>query len=225
MGITMKKLSFTLAALSLATSAAFVSTTASAEVSANVAATSNYLWRGLEQTGGAAAISGGIDYANDSGFYAGTWASNASWGDMKTELDLYLGFGADINEDMSYDVGFIYFVYPDSTSGDANFSEVYGSFTYTGLTVGVAVLATADGADAGDSIYVNADYALALSNEAELAFHVGNYSGDFSTDSTDFGVSISKDNFTFGVSKTDFDDGGSSDDMKFYVAYSVDISL
>jgi len=189
-------------------------------LSANVAATNNYLWRGLEQTGGDAAISGGIDYANDSGFYTGTWVSNA-WGG--TELDLYGGFSADINESMSYDVGFIYFAYPDAD--DADFSEVYGSFTFTGLTVGVAVLTSAEGYDAGDSVYVNADYALALGNEAEVNFHLGNYSGDFSTDSTDFGVSISKDNFTFGISKTDYDDGASSDDMKFYVAYSVDIDL
>ncbi|HCM48052.1 MAG TPA: hypothetical protein DIS98_11315 [Colwellia sp.] len=191
-------------------------------LSANVAATNNYLWRGLEQTGGDAAVSGGIDYANDSGFYAGTWVSNA-WGG--TELDLYGGFGADINESMSYDVGFIYFAYPDAD--DADFSEVYGSFTFTGLTVGVAVLvsASADDIDSGDSVYVNADYAITLGNNAEVAFHLGNYSGDFSTDSTDFGVSLSKDNFTFGVSKTDYDDGGSSDDMKFYVSYSVDISL
>jgi len=222
----MKKAITTIAITSLlAASAISFQAFAIEGLSANVAATNNYLWRGLEQTGGEAAISGGVDYANDSGFYVGTWASNASWGDMKTELDLYGGFGADINESMSYDVGFIYYAYPDSVSGDAAFSEVYGSFTFTGLTLGVAVLTSADGADAGDSVYANADYALTLANEAEVSFHIGNYSGDFSTDSTDFGVSISKDNFTFGLSKTDYDDGASSDDMKFYVAYSIDIDL
>jgi uncharacterized protein (TIGR02001 family) len=204
--------------------ASFLSFQASATegLSANVAATNNYLWRGLEQTGGDAAISGGIDYAIDSGFYTGTWVSNA-WGG--TELDLYGGFAADINDSMSYDVGFIYFAYPDAD--DADFSEIYGSFTFTGLTLGVAVLTSAsvDDIDAGDSVYVNADYALTLGNETEVNFHIGNYSGDFSTDSTDFGISINKDNFTFGVSKTDYDDGASSDDMKFYVAYSVDIDL
>jgi len=219
----MKKTITTIAMTSLlATSATSFQATATNGLSANVAATNNYLWRGLEQTSGDAAVSGGIDYADDSGFYAGTWLSNA-WGG--TELDLYGGFGADINESMSYDVGFIYFAYPDID--DSDFSEVYGSFTFTNLTLGVAVLtsAAADNIDAGDSVYVNADYALTLGNEAEVNFHVGNYSGDFSTDSTDFGVSISKDSFIFGVSKTDYDDGGSSDDMKFYVSYSVDISL
>ncbi|MBU2870621.1 TorF family putative porin [Colwellia sp. E2M01] len=222
----MKKLTTAFTLLSLATSAAFVSTSASAEVSANVAATSNYLWRGMEQTGGAAAISGGIDYSAESGFYVGTWASNASWGDMKTELDLYGGFGADINENMSYDVGFIYYAYPDSISGDADFSEVYGSFTFSGLTLGVAVLTSGEDADAGDTIYASADYALALSNEAEVNFHIGSYSGDWlAEDSIDFGVSLSKDNFTFGVSKIDLDDGAGSDEMKFYVSYAVDITL
>lgn len=63
---------------------------------------------------------------------------------------------------MSYDVGFIYFAYPGAD--DADFYEVYASFTFTGLTVGVAVLASAslDGIDAGDSFYVNVDYALPL---------------------------------------------------------------
>jgi len=219
----MKKAITTIAMTSLlAASAISFQASATDGLSANVAATNNYLWRGLEQTGGDAAISGGIDYATDAGFYTGTWVSNA-WGG--TELDLYGGFSADINESMSYDVGFIYFAYPDAD--DADFSEIYGSFTFTGLTVGVAVLTSAslDGIDAGDSVYVNADYALTLGNEAEVNFHVGNYSGDFSTDSTDFGISISKDSFTFGLSKTDYDDGGSSDDLKFYVAYSVDIDL
>jgi len=222
----MKKAITTIAMTSLlATSAFSFQTSATEGLSANVAATNNYLWRGLEQTGGDAAISGGIDYAVDSGFYTGTWVSNA-WGGA--EVDLYGGFAADINESMSYDVGFIYFAYPDAD--DADFSEVYGSFTFTGLTLGVAILTSAEGYDAGDSVYINADYALTLGNEAELGFHLGSYSGDavegwYGESAIDFGVSLSKDNFTFGLSKTDYDDGASSDDMKFYVAYSVDIDL
>ena len=84
-----------------------VSSYAQAEWSANVAATSNYLWRGFEQTGGDAAVSGGVDYAAESGFYAGTWVSNASWADgMTYELDLYAGYGGEING-IGYDIGYI----------------------------------------------------------------------------------------------------------------------
>ena len=206
------------------------STTAFAEVTANAAATSNYLWRGQEQTGGDAAVSGGIDYANESGFYAGTWASNASWADEMTyELDLYAGFGGAINENVSYDVGYIYYAYPDAASGaDADFSEVYGSISVQGFTFGAAVLATSaangDGTDFGDSLYLNADYSFAVgSNGTEMALHIGHYSGDFIGDDNiiDYGVSVSKDGFTFGLSDNDMDDS----DIKAYVAYAVDFNL
>jgi len=223
----MKKLLLSIALCSTFATSALYSTTASAVegLSANVAATSNYLWRGLEQTNGDAAISGGIDYAADSGFYVGTWASNASWADgMTYELDLYGGFGGNINESISYDVGFIYYAYPDETSGDADFSEVYGSISFNALTLGVAVLTSGEGADAGDTIYASADYAVELGNEAELAFHLGSYSGDWlAEDSIDYGVSISKSGFTFGASATDLD--GAAGDAKVYVAYSIDIDL
>ncbi len=230
----MKKSIISIALSATLATSALVSTQASAVegLSANVAATSNYLWRGLEQTGGSAAISGGIDYAADSGFYAGTWVSNASWGDMKTELDLYLGFGGDINENVSYDVGYIYYAYPDSVADENDFSEIYASVSTGGFTFGVAVLADSEaGGDSGgfgDSIYASIDYGFALESGAEVALHIGDYSGDFSTDSTDLGVSISKDGFTLGVSKTSFsEDAGLTDeeDMKFYVSYAVDFDL
>jgi len=211
-------------ATSLLTASVFT-VNAADNFSANVSATSNYLWRGLEQTNGSSAVSGGIDYSADSGFYIGTWASNADWADgMTYELDFYGGFGGNINDDISYDVGFIYYAYPDETSGDAGFSEVYGSLSFNALTVGVAVLTSGEGADAGDTIYANIDYAIALSNEVEVNLHLGSYSGDWlAEDSIDYGASISKAGFTFGASATDLD--GAAGDVKVYVAYSVDIGL
>ncbi len=229
----MKKSLLSITLTSALLTSTFVSTQASAVegLSANVAATSNYLWRGLEQTDGDVAVSGGIDYTHDSGFYAGSWVSNASWGDMKTELDLYLGYSGSINEDVSYDAGYIYYAYPDSIADENDFSEIYTNFSTAGFTFGLAVLvdseAGGDGGEFGDSLYASIDYSYALKGGAEIALHVGDYSGDFSTESTDFGVSISKESFTFGVSKVSFDDSVSAgeDDLKFYVSYSVEIDL
>lgn len=229
----MKKTYLSIALTTILASTSLLSTQALAVegLSANVAATSNYLWRGLEQTNGSAAISGGIDYSNKSGLYVGTWASNASWGDMKTEVDFYAGFSGNISDDVSYDVGYIYFAYPDSIADKNDFSEVYASFSTAGFTFGLAALADSetggDGAEFGDSIYANIDYGFALESGAEISLHIGNYSGDFSTESTDFGASISKNGFSFGISKVSFDDDVSSgeDDVKFYVSYAVDIDL
>jgi uncharacterized protein (TIGR02001 family) len=49
--------------------------------SANIGAVSNYIWRGVTQTQDGAAVQGGLDVAHESGFYAGTWASNIDWND------------------------------------------------------------------------------------------------------------------------------------------------
>ncbi len=223
----MKKTLVNIALSSALLSIAAISSSASAEsgFSANVAATSNYLWRGLEQTGGKAAISGGIDYANKSGFYLGTWASNADWADgMTYELDVYGGFSAAINDSVSYDIGYIYYAYPDETTGDADFSEVYANVSFGALTLGVAVLAEGEGADMGDTIYASADYGFTLANEAEVALHIGSYSGDWlAEDSIDYGISLSKSGFTLGASATDLD--GAAGDLKVYVSYAVDIDL
>lgn len=195
------------------------------EWTANVAATSNYLWRGLEQTNGSAAISGGVDFGADSGFYVGTWASNADWAEgMTYELDFYGGFTGSISESVSYDVGFIYYAYPDETSGDADFSEIYASISFDALTLGVAVLADGEGGDAGDTIYGYADYEIALTDKTSMALHLGSYSGDWlAEDSIDYGVSVSHEGFTLGASQTDL--SGAAGDLKVYVSYSLDFNL
>ena len=45
----------------------------------NVGLFSQYIFRGLTQTDGKAALQGGFDYSHSSGFYLGTWGSNVSW--------------------------------------------------------------------------------------------------------------------------------------------------
>ena len=221
----MKKTLVSIAMTSLLATAAFTSMTVSAVegLSANAAASSNYLWRGVTQTAGDSAVSGGIDYADDSGFYVGTWASSLS--DNSYELDLYAGFGGELSDNISYDVGFMYYAYPDAD--DSDFSEIYGSVSFDALTVGLAVLTSsdADNVDAGDSIYANVDYTFDLGDELELALHFGSYSGDALGDDEyiDYGVSLSKSGFTFGASATDLDD--KAGDLKVYVSYSVDIDL
>jgi uncharacterized protein (TIGR02001 family) len=53
--------------------------------SANIGAVSNYVWRGVTQTGDQAAIQGGLDVSHESGFYAGTWVSNIDWDEGSSE--------------------------------------------------------------------------------------------------------------------------------------------
>jgi uncharacterized protein (TIGR02001 family) len=48
--------------------------------SANLAITSNYIWRGESQNANTLAIQGGFDVAHTSGLSAGVWASSAGDG-------------------------------------------------------------------------------------------------------------------------------------------------
>ena len=96
-------------ALPAALVCAFSASSQAGEWSANASMTSNYIWRGLTQTENEAAVQGGIDYAGDSGFYVGTWASNVNYGagDVYSyEHDIYAGFAFDTG-DISWDVGYL----------------------------------------------------------------------------------------------------------------------
>jgi uncharacterized protein (TIGR02001 family) len=112
-------------------------------VTANVALVTNYLYRGISQTGAKPAIQGGFDYAHASGFYAGVWGSNISWIPATTassaslELDTYFGFKNSFATDFSYDVGFLRYNYPGvyapgATKADTN--EIYGLIGWKWLT-------------------------------------------------------------------------------------------
>ncbi len=120
---------------------------AAAEVSANIGVVSNYYFRGGTLSDDQAAVQGGVDYAHESGFYAGTWASTLGGNDPSYELDLYAGYGGSVG-DLGYDVGYVYFAYPDSTD-DFDYGEVYGSLTYSYFTAGLAYTANSQADEGG----------------------------------------------------------------------------
>lgn len=112
--------------------------------SANVSLATDYIFRGISQTDHKPTIQGGFDYSHASGFYAGTWASNVAWvdpgykDDNSMEWDFYLGYGNSINDDLSYDVGALYYYYPGRrVSGveTPDSMELYGSLTWKFITL------------------------------------------------------------------------------------------
>lgn len=219
-----KTITATLLATTFAAGALLSTSVSAVEgLSANVAATSNYLWRGLEQTGGKSAISGGIDWAGDSGFYLGTWVSDADWAEgMTYELDIYGGYAGAIGDDVDFDIGFVHYAYPDATD-DVDFTEVNASVSFGFLSLGYAVLADAEDVDFGDDSYISVDADFDLGSDIGLNIHAGTGTDDFyaGEEFVEYGASLSKEGFTFGVSNTDLDE----DDVKFYVSYGIDIDL
>lgn len=213
------------------------------ELTANFGASSNYIWRGLTQTINEAAVSGGIDYATDSGFYVGTWASNVSYAAddiFSYEHDIYAGYAGSVGE-LSYDIGYLYYNYDSEAEFD--FGEIYGSIGFAGFTLGVNILANTEADEApgqnfdfGTASYWYADYAREIREGLELGLHVGYHEGDFAEafngvpDSyLDYNISLSKNGFTFKISGTDLDDPGpdnlDNDEIKFVVSYGLDFQL
>ncbi|MCO7191092.1 TorF family putative porin [Pseudoalteromonas sp. XMcav2-N] len=201
-------------------------------VSANVAASSNYFWRGITQSDDGAAVSGGLDYDSGKGFYLGAWASNVDFGDAAStsyELDLYAGFSGEFNQ-VSYDVGYIHYAYPDA-AGDIDFGELYASLGWEFITIKLSHLTTAqdDSTTEEDMLYLELNAAFSVFAESELGLHIGRSSGDTVMEWTgeddsymDYGVSLSTGGFTLGLVKTDLD---ADDDIKAYVSYALDFTL
>ncbi len=180
-----------------------ISGAANAALEANIGATSNYLWRGVTQSSDDGAISGGLDYSHDSGLYAGTWVS--SLGGTGSEVDYYVG----------YDVGYIYYQYDDASLAD--FAEVYGSATVSGITAGVALQVSNQGADA-DSKYYSLSKSFELTDGFGLTATGGKYDVDGGSDYSHLTLDVTKDDFTFSLSKAG---SGSGDDSVIpYVSYS-----
>jgi uncharacterized protein (TIGR02001 family) len=117
-------------------------TTAHAQLSANLTATSDYRFRGISQTQNGAAVQGGIDYAHESGFYIGNWNSTVSKqlypNGMGVETDLYAGFKKDIYNGITIDVGSYNYFYPNSqaAAGAPSFTtnEAYAGLGYGPVT-------------------------------------------------------------------------------------------
>ena len=220
-----------------------LSTTAVAEITANAGVSNNYIWRGLTQTTNEPAISGGIDYAHENGFYIGTWASNVQYAADDTysyEHDIYFGYSGE-SGDISYDVGWLYYNYDEVNEFD--FHEIYGTIGYQNFSATAYILSGTEADegpgqdfDFGSTYYLSLDYGFELENGLGIGLHVGQHAGDFSEafngvpdDYIDYGVSFAIKDFTFTISDTDLDDVGpdnlDNDEMKFVVSYSVEFGL
>lgn len=111
-------------------------------LSANVALTSEYYFRGISQTDDAPALQGGLDYeveiAKPVSLYLGTWGSNVDFNEgagvdgATLELDLYGGVKGSIGDTgLSWSTGFIYYAYPGADSSlNYDFWELQASLGY-----------------------------------------------------------------------------------------------
>ncbi len=177
-------------------------------VSANVALTSEYRFRGVDLSGGDIAVQGGVDVAHDSGFYIGTWGSSLdedTVGYGAVELDVYGGWSGDIAEGLSADVGVIGYLYPNAGAGDFDYVEFYSSLGFTfgpaEATVGLAYAPKQDSLGGTDNIYVYTDLGVGIpGTPVTVTGHLGYTDGflTFTNDSKAFDWSIGAETSIYG---------------------------
>jgi uncharacterized protein (TIGR02001 family) len=180
-----------LAALGLMTAAA----AANAGVSSTWTLTNDYDFRGNSQSAKDPALQGSVDYAADSGWYVGAWASNVDFGlsEPDYEVDLYTGFTG--GESLVYDVGIVYYAYPQE--GDFDYIEIYGSLAKDWFK-GKLWYSNDFGGDAtsGDTPawYAEANATIPLpanfSGLLHVGYSVGDYWDDLGDELLDYSVGV-----------------------------------
>lgn len=109
-------------------------TARAAEWSANLAATSNYVSRGFEQSWGKPVVQAGLDVSGDSGWYVGTWVSGVSPRFIESahaEWDVYAGH-AKRQGNWGYRAGLYYYAYPGAKVSATGTRFDYGELIVAG---------------------------------------------------------------------------------------------
>ena len=209
-----------IAACAALMAAAGIATPAFAGVTGNVGVFSDYVFRGLTQTGGGASVQGGVDYSHASGLYAGTWISNLNTGTASYETDFYGGYAGKVG-DFGFDIGVIDYYYRGAPG--TNTIEFYAGGSFAGLSA--KLFYTDDYASGGavaapneDAFYLTGNYPIALTKSVTVTPAVG-YSFGKAYDSTkevlDYSITVSKalsEGFTFSLGLTGTDRDGGNDE-------------
>jgi uncharacterized protein (TIGR02001 family) len=155
-------------------------TAANAQVSTTWTLTNDYDFRGISQSAKDPALQGSLDFSASNGWYIGAWASNVDFdSNVDYELDLYTGFSGGVAGGLGWDVGFVYYTYPDDS--DINYPEIYGKLSYGMFSGGVFY--SDDWGNSGESsIYVSGDVAVPLPRNLSLNLHAGYSTGDYFSD-------------------------------------------
>ena len=206
-------------------------------VTGGVTLVSDYRFRGISFSDEDPAIQGTINLEHESGFYVGTWASSIEDSPTfgHTEVDLYAGYGFDLAERTSLDVGLLYYVYPngDDAFGNSDYFEPYASITHAigpaEITVGAAYAWDQSAIGNDDNIYVYTGASTGIPNTPfSVSAHLGYSDGSLAPtgDYLDWsiGVSAVRGPLTFGVSYVDTD-LASAPNVDAGVVFSIGVSF
>jgi len=141
-----------------------------ADVSGSLGYTSDYVWRGISQSGGSGAMQ--LDLMLEkNGLYGSVWASQVDFGDEATyEMDFYGGYELWLSDKWSIDVGVIQY------NWDKGYDDVEEGFVKVGLkdlSVGYYV-----DLSNSDNTYMEVGYTLPFIKWVDLGINYGRFDED-----------------------------------------------
>jgi uncharacterized protein (TIGR02001 family) len=154
-------------------------------VSGNVALTTDYVWRGVSQSDGGFALSGGLDAGTDL-VYFGTWLSNVDFNtEAELEWDIYAGVKPTLGP-VTFDFGVLAYLYPQ----ESNLNTFEGKAAATiaaesGLSATLALYYSPDVSGSGaSSVYTELGFSAPIpgATVGPFSLSVGGAVGSYSYD-------------------------------------------
>lgn len=163
------------------------------EVSFNIGATSDYVFRGVSQTQEDPALQAGFDVTSGS-WYGGVWGSTVDFGDgTDGEIDVYAGYRSEV-AGFSVDVGAIgYFYVEEPANADYGYYEakLAASRAVGPATIGAAIYYSPDffGIDE-EAFYTELNAGYAVTSAVALTGAIGQQKLDVTEDYTTWNAGL-----------------------------------
>lgn len=109
-----------------------ISFSGSCDLSITTTLVSDYLFNGISQTDEQPTLQGSLDWFDDSGWYAGSFASGVDYGQgTDYELDFYVGYSNNLTSSLIYDIGVARYTYMGGAdSSEFDYTEAYIALNY-----------------------------------------------------------------------------------------------
>lgn len=181
----------------------------------SIAATSDYVWRGVSQSGEDPTGQVGLTFNIPGGFYAGGWGSGVDFGDgdPKFEVDYFVGYNVDFSDSVNFDVMVNRYTYPGAS--ELNFNELITKTTFAETYSLTAAYSNDFGGSDTDAVYVAGGASFGLPKDFSLDLSVGRSMFDdaYSDDYTDWSIGVSKSVGMFTTSLGYYGTDGSGRDV------------
>lgn len=147
-----------------------------AQISASVAALSDYRFRGISQSDRKPALQTSLAFDHATGLFASAFASSVDFGGVSNanlETVLAAGYAARLHPDLSWEAGIVYYRYPGSRAErETDYAEGFAGVTWRDVNARLYVAPDYFGGGRR-SLYAELNATFALSERLAVVAHAG----------------------------------------------------